>query len=137
MASGEPGQRKRWWLWLVLPPLLCCTGGGLMTLYARLTIDSNPVYVAALKRANASGELKHRLGSPITVSGVESLRVSFMGNGTSMLLDIEGPKGAGRLVAVARGEEAGSLEIFKMRVRVDGTGEIIPLDGGGRSGEDF
>jgi hypothetical protein len=127
---------KRWWFWLAVSPALCCLSGVAIGGYARLTLSSNPVYIAALKRTNASGEAKLRLGSPIRCTGVNGFRLSLSGD--SMLLDIEGPKGTGKLLAVAEGQEADSLQIFKMRIRVDSTGEIIPLDGMGRgSSEDF
>jgi hypothetical protein len=124
-----------WWVWALGAPLVCCLGSGMYAGYLRLTIDSNPVYVGALKRANASSAARKRLGSPITVTRVDSFSIGM--KGTKLMLDVAGPGGTGKLLAYAAGEEPDSLEIIKMKLRVDGSGEIISLDGGRSSADDF
>jgi hypothetical protein len=124
---------KRWWVWLLAAPLLCCLSGGGIAAYTRATLDRNPVYVGALRRAEKNGGVRQQLGIPLTVTSVTSAQVSFMGQPTKLKLEVSGPKGDGTLTAVASGNEPDSLEIFKMSLRVAASGEEIRLDGTGGS----
>lgn len=128
-TAATPKSKR--WLWLLAVPLACCLSGGLVFGYARLTIDSNPTYVAALRRANANAAATARLGSPITVTDVRGFRLALSGD--ALTLGVSGPRGTGTLIAVAKGSDPDSLEIFNMALEVDGTFEVIRLDGATRA----
>lgn len=129
-GAGKPFW-TRWWVWLLAAPVLCCLLGGATSAYMHATISSNPVYIGALRRAEANGAVKQQLGTPLMVTAVTSAKISFMGGDTQLVLEVSGPKGSGTLIAVAAGSEPESLEIFNMKLKVSANGQEIRLDGTG------
>ena len=133
--SGPPSKPvyKRWWFWLLATPLLCIGLNVVLLIAFRVMLPSNAVYLGALKRAEANGTVRAKLGTPLEVTSVDSARMSFFGP-TVLVLEVQGPKGAGVLHAAASGNEPDSLEIFNMYVVLSSTGTKVRLDRSRASG---
>lgn len=101
--------------------------GILYVIFSDLT--SSPVYIEALKAAQADSRVVQALGDPIQpgwlVTG--SLEEQGISGDASLVIPISGSRKSGRLYASAR-KGNGVWQFYTLAVQVDGDNELIPLN---------
>jgi hypothetical protein len=92
------------------------------------SIKSSPVYLEAMKAAQADPRVTQALGTPIQsgllVTG--SIEQQGISGDANLVIPISGPRGSGTLYAAAR-EGNGVWQFYTLAVQVNGQTEVIPL----------
>lgn len=112
---------------LVILVIVVAFIGGMFYMIAG-TFKSSPVYVEAMKAAQADPRVVEALGTPIQpgwfVSG--SIEEQGISGDANLTIPISGPHGSGTLYASAR-EGNGVWQFYTLAVKVDGQNQVIPL----------
>ena len=92
------------------------------------SFKSSPVYLEAMKAAQADPRVTEALGTPLQsgwlVTG--SIEQQGISGDANLVIPISGPRGSGTLYAAAR-EGNGVWRFYTLAVRVNGQPEVIPL----------
>ena len=92
------------------------------------SFKSSPVYLEAMKAAQADPRVVEALGMPIQsgllVTG--SIEQQGISGDANLVIPISGPRGSGTLYAAAR-EGNGVWQFYTLAVQVDGQSQVIPL----------
>ena len=92
------------------------------------SFKSSPVYLEAMKAAQADPRVTEVLGTPLQsgwlVTG--SIEQQGISGDANLVIPISGPRGSGTLYAAAR-EGNGVWRFYTLAVQVNGQPEVIPL----------
>jgi hypothetical protein len=133
--SSPPNWWQRNWKWFV--PTGCLTLIALAVTFVVCIVlivfgalKSTDTYKTAVSRAKANPRVQELIGTPIETGWLVSGSTNVTaGSGSSELtIPIEGPRGKGNIYVVAT-KSAGQWEYSKMLVKVEGSGEVIDLNG--------